>query len=69
MRYQIIVYDPDCGADEMPEYRTITEARRAFRQYRDWPAAMIYDLERWRIVYQRGYWPTGALPIERGCNA
>ena len=45
------------------------EARQWHKLYRQEPAAMIYDLDRWRIVYRRGYWPAGALPIEGGCNA
>lgn len=68
MSYEIIIYDPDTGTDEHGDYRTQKEARQALRQYRQEPAALIYDLDRWRIVYRRGYWPAGALPIERGCN-
>lgn len=68
MSYQIITYDPDTGGDEHGDYRTQREARQALKQYRQEAGALIYDLDRWHIVYQRGYWPTGALPIERGCN-
>ena len=69
MAYQIITYSPDIGTDERGDYRTQKEARQALKQYRQEAGALIYDLDRWRIVYRRGYWPTGALPIERGCNA
>ena len=69
MSYQIITYSPDTGGDEYGDYRTQREARQALKQYRQEAGVLIYDLDRWRIVYQRGYWPTGALPIERGCNA
>ena len=65
MSYQIITYDPGTGADENGDYRTQRAARRALRQYRQGAAALIYDLHRWRIVYRRGYWPAGALPIEK----
>ena len=69
MSYQIITYNPDTGVDEHGDYRTQREARQALKQYRQEAGALIYDLDRWRIVYRRGYWPTGALPIESGCNA
>ena len=69
MSYEIITYSPDAGTDEHGDYKTQQEARRGLTLYKDEPAALIYDLDRWRIVYRRGYWPTGALPIERGCNA
>lgn len=65
MSYQIITYDPGTGADEHGDYSTQRSARRALRQYRQEAAALIYDLHRWRIVYRRGYWPAGALPIEK----
>ena len=65
MGYQIITYSPDTGADEHGDYRTQRAARRALRQYRQEAAALIYDLHRWRIVYRRGYWAAGALPIEK----
>ena len=57
------------GTDEHGDYRTQNEARQGLKLYRQEAAALIYDLDRWRIVYRRGYWPSGALPIERGCNA
>ena len=69
MRYQIITYNPDTGGDEHGDYRTQREAQQALKQYRQEAGALIYDLDRWRIVYRRGYWPAWALPIERGCNA
>ena len=69
MSYEIITYSPDTGTDERREVRTIREARQALRQYRREAGALIYDLDRWRIVYQRGYWPAGSLPAERMCNA
>lgn len=69
MAYQIITYSPDIGTDGRVDYRTQKEARQALKQYRQEAGALIYDLDHWRIVYRRGYWPTGALPIERGCNA
>ena len=69
MSYEIITCDPDTGTDEHGDYRTQREARQALKQYRQEAGALIYDLDRWRIVYRRGYWPAGALPIERGCNA
>lgn len=69
MAYQIITYNPDIGTDERGDYRTQKEARQTLKQYRQEAGALIYDLDRWRIVYRRGYWPAGALPIERGCNA
>ena len=69
MSYQIITYSPDIGTDEHGDYRTQKEARQAIKQYRQEAGALIYDLDRLRIVYRRGYWPTRALPIERGCNA
>ena len=69
MSYEIITYSPDAGTDEHRDYRTQKEARQGLKLYRQEPAALIYDLDRWRIVYRRGYWPAGALPIERGCNA
>ena len=66
MSYQIITYSPDTGGDEHGDYRTQREARQALKRYRQEAGALIYDLDRWRIVYRRGYWPAGALPIERG---
>lgn len=66
MSYEIITYSPDVGTDEHGDYRTQKEARQGLKLYRQEPAALIYDLARWRIVYRRGYWPAGALPIERG---
>lgn len=66
MRYQIITYSPDTGTDERQEARTIKDAKKMLRMHRQETGAIIYDLDRWRIVYQRGYWPAGALPIERG---
>ena len=69
MRYQIITYNPDTGGDEHGDYRTQREAQQALKQYRQEAGALIYDLDRWRIVYRRGYCPAWALPIERGCNA
>ncbi len=69
MSYQIITYDPDTGGDEHGDYKTQREAQQALKQYRQEAGALIYDLDRWRIVYRRGCWPTSALPIERGRNA
>ena len=69
MSYQVITYNPDTGGDEHGGYRTQREAQKALMQYRQEAGALIYDLDRCRIVYRRGYWPAGALPIERGCNA
>ena len=69
MSYQIITYNPDTGGDEHGDYRTQREARQALKQYRQEAGALIEDLDCLRIVYQRGYWPTRALPIERRCNA
>ena len=66
MGYQIITYSPDTGADEHGDYRTQREARQYLKLYRQEAGALIYDVDRWRIVYRRGYWPAGALPIERG---
>ena len=62
MSYQIITYSPDIGTDERGDYKTQKEARQE-------AGALIYDLDRWCIVYRRGYWPAGALPVERGCLA
>ena len=69
MSYEIITYSPDIGTDEHGNYRTQKEARRDLKLYKQESAALIYNLDRQRIVYRRGYWPAGALPIERGCNA
>lgn len=69
MAYQIITYSPDTGGDEHGDYKTQREARQALKQYRQESAALIYDRDRWCIVYRRGYWTAGALPIERRCNA
>ena len=69
MSYQIITYAPDTGEDERGDYKTQREARHGLKLYKNEPAALIYDLDRRHIVYRRGYWPAGALPIERGCNA
>ena len=66
MSYQIITYDPDTGADERGDYRTQKEARQDLKLYRQEAGALIYDLDRRRIVYKRGYWPAGPLPVERG---
>lgn len=65
MSYEIITYNPDIGTDERGDYKTQREARSGLKLYKDEPAALIYDLHRWRIVYRRGYWPAGALPIEK----
>lgn len=69
MSYQIITYSQDIGTDEHGNYRTQKEAHQALKQYRQEAGALIYDLDRWRIVYRRGCWPAGSLPIERGCSA
>ena len=69
MSYQIITYSPDTGSDERGDYRTQRDARQDLKLYRHEAGAIIYDIDRWHIVYRRGYWPAGALPIERGCNA
>lgn len=66
MSYQIITYDPGTGGDEHGDYKTQREARRGLRLYKQEAGAIIYDLDHWRIVYRRGYWPAGALPVERG---
>lgn len=65
MSYQIITYSPDTGTDERGDYRTQREAQQALKQYLQEAGALIYDLDRWRIAYRRGYWPAWALPIER----
>jgi len=66
--YEIITYSPDTGTDEHGDYRTQKEARQGLKLCKQEAAALIYDLDRWRIVYRRGYWPTGALPIEGGAT-
>ena len=67
MSYEIITYDPDTGADEHGDYRTQKEARQGLKLYRQEAAALIYDLDRWRIVYQRGHWPSGrGTPYREG---
>ena len=65
MSYQIITYSPDTGGDEHGDYRTQREARQALKQYRQEAGVLIYDLDRWRIVYQR---PQGRFPSRGGAT-
>lgn len=44
MRYQIITYSDDIGADEKLEYKTIGEAIKAAKEYlKEHEAVYIYD--------------------------
>lgn len=61
-RYQVITYAADTGMDERMEYRTQADAKRALSQYREEECAIIYDLRRRRIIYQRGYCPSSSFP-------
>lgn len=67
-RYQIITYSRDSGVDEKLEYKTLSEAKEAARPYRNdsyYEGVIIYDLKKWKIVAEYGYFPDGARPIER----
>lgn len=69
MRYQVIVYGCDYGADERPEIATLKGAKinaRAFVEAGLADGALVYDLERGRVVYECGErFPARCRPIER----
>lgn len=69
MRYQVIVYGRDYGTDERPEIATLKGAKinaRAFVEAGLADGALVYDLERGRIVYEYGErFPARCRPIER----
>lgn len=69
MRYQVIVYGHDYGADERPEIATLKGAKinaRAFVEAGLADGALVYDLERGRVVYECGErFPARCRPIER----
>lgn len=69
MRYQVIVYGRDYGADERPEIATLKGAKinaRTFVAAGLASGALVYDLERGRVVYECGErFPARCRPIER----
>lgn len=73
MRYQVIVYGRDYGADERPEIATLKGAKinaRAFVEAGLADGALVYDLKDWRIVYEYGErFPERCRPIERTVTA
>ena len=66
MSYQIITYDPDTGGDEHGDYKTQREAQQALKQYRQEAGALIYDLDRWRIVLRAATGPPRHCPLRGG---
>lgn len=47
MRYEIVTWCRECGADEKQDYRTIKEARKAALEYlEEYPAVAIYDYKK-----------------------
>lgn len=72
MRYQVITYHDDCGADELCSYATLKEARAsAKRQLYSTPnttgtanGSIVYDLKGKRIKDVFGYFPERSRPIE-----
>lgn len=75
LRYRVITYCGDSGADDKREYSSIKEANRVATGYVDgtdplsdglrYDGAIVYDLKNRRIVLERGYFPDFALPAEK----
>ena len=77
MRYQIITYNEDTGADELREYSRKAEAVRDAKA-RCYFSANGYGTDRGVIVYDRkarqiialfGYFPERCRPAEGGATA
>lgn len=72
LRYQVITYHEDCGADEQCSYPTLKEARdSAKRQLYTTPnttgtanGSIVYDLKGRCIKEIYGYFPESSRPIE-----
>ncbi|MGE4354207.1 MAG: hypothetical protein AB7D36_09005 [Oscillospiraceae bacterium] len=66
-RYQVITYDPHCGADEKLSYTTKKEAEKVARDYRqieNYDGALVYDLRDKKVLSIHGYIPYAAIPEE-----
>lgn len=72
MRYQIITYNEDTGADEGREYSRKADAVRAAKDrcyfsstgYGTDHGVIVYDLKGRRIIFLIGYFPERHRPIE-----
>ena len=66
-RYQVITYDPHCGADEKLAYATKKEAERVAQDYRlveNYDGALVYDLQNKKVISIHGYIPYASMPEE-----
>ena len=71
MRYQVITYSRNDGADEKLDYGSIAAADRAAQSYTDgfdgsYDGAIVYDKQQGRALREYGYFPEAARPTERG---
>ena len=68
MRYQVIGYASECGADERKEHNTIREAMKECRELKKsgWETALIYDKRTQRVREVYGSFPPSAAPISKG---
>lgn len=79
LRYQVITYCDDSGADDKREYSSIKEAIRMAKGYVDgteplsdglcYDGAIVYDLKNRCIVLEYGRFPDFARPAEKGSSS
>lgn len=67
MRYSVITYSRDTGADEKMDYGSLAAADRAARSYTDgfdgsYDGAVVFDRKQGRSVREYGVFPERARP-------